>query len=186
MAFAGAPTRSIFARIVVTAPVISSMVSPRTRNAMRRPPICDGVAAPDIIRSKALVASSRLKVAPVATLPMSALKSSVTAAPSMSPLARRRALAASLLVVPVGGELEKILQDQMAVLRSDALGMELHAVHGKFGMRQAHHQTIVGFRGDRQLGRHAFAVHHQRVIARRLERAVDAAKHAFAFVLHLG
>ncbi len=35
MASGGASTRSIFARIVVTAPVISSTVSPRTRNAIK-------------------------------------------------------------------------------------------------------------------------------------------------------
>jgi hypothetical protein len=66
------------ARIVVTAPVISSTVSPRTRNAISRPPICDGVASPDIMRSKALAASSRVRLAPVATLAMSDLKSSAT------------------------------------------------------------------------------------------------------------
>ena len=33
----------------VTAPVISSTVSPRTRRAMSKPPICAGVASPEII-----------------------------------------------------------------------------------------------------------------------------------------
>ena len=41
---------------------------------------------------------------------------------------RRRAAPAGL-GVPGGGDVEKILQDQMAVLGGDALGMELHAVH---------------------------------------------------------
>ena len=72
MASGGALTRSIFARMAETAPVISSTVSPRTRSAMRRPPICEGVASPDITCSKALAASSRVSAAPVATLPMSA------------------------------------------------------------------------------------------------------------------
>ena len=78
MASAGAVTRSIFSRIAVTAPVISSTVSPRTRSAIRRPPICDGVASPDIMRSKPRAASSRVSVAPVAALAISPLKSSVT------------------------------------------------------------------------------------------------------------
>ena len=44
-----------------TAPVISSTVSPRTRSAINSPPICEGVASPDIMLSKADAASSRDK-----------------------------------------------------------------------------------------------------------------------------
>src|SRR6201991_1399100 len=73
----GALTRSILARIADTAPVISSTVSPRTRNAISRPPICDGVASPDIMMSKADAASSRDNVAPVATFPIKDLRSSI-------------------------------------------------------------------------------------------------------------
>src|ERR1700756_4826340 len=75
----GAVTRSIFERIADTAPVISSTVSPRTRNAINSPPICEGVASPDIRLSKADFASSRDSVAPVATLPMIDLRSSIAA-----------------------------------------------------------------------------------------------------------
>ena len=78
MASGGALTRSILARIAVTAPVISSTVSPRTRNAISSAPICDGVASPDIICSNAIAASSRPSVAPVATLPTIPLNSAVT------------------------------------------------------------------------------------------------------------
>src|SRR3979490_943122 len=73
----GALTRSILARMAVTAPVISSTVSPRTRNAISNPPICEGVASPDIMLSKAEAASSRDNVAPVATFPMIDLRSSI-------------------------------------------------------------------------------------------------------------
>ncbi len=76
-ASSGAVTRSILARIADTAPVISSTVSPRTRSAISNPPICEGVASPDIMLSKADAASSRDKVAPVATLPMIDLRSSI-------------------------------------------------------------------------------------------------------------
>src|SRR3569833_2745717 len=76
-ASAGASTRNILARITLTAPVISSTVSPRTRSAITSAPICDGVASPDIMLSNALAASSRDKVAPVATLPMIDLRSSI-------------------------------------------------------------------------------------------------------------
>ena len=76
-ASAGALTRSILARIADTAPVISSTVSPRTRSAISSPPICEGVASPDIMLSKADAASSRDSVAPVATFPMIDLRSSI-------------------------------------------------------------------------------------------------------------
>ncbi len=64
----GAATLSMRARMVVTAPVISSTVSPRIRMAMSSAPIWEGVASPAIIRSKARVDSSRVRTAPVATL----------------------------------------------------------------------------------------------------------------------
>src|SRR5262245_51423580 len=77
MASAGACTFSILPRIAATAPVISSTVSPRTRSAIKSPPICEGVASPDIMASKAEAASSRDSVAPVATLPIIDFRSSI-------------------------------------------------------------------------------------------------------------
>src|ERR1700736_3490623 len=74
----GALTRSILARTADTAPVISSTVSPRTRSAISNPPICEGVASPDIMLSKAAAASALDSVAPVATLPMIDLRLSIT------------------------------------------------------------------------------------------------------------
>src|SRR4030088_359986 len=76
-ASAGALTRSILARIADTAPVISSTVSPRTRRAINSPPIGEGVASPDFMLSKADAASSRDRVAPVATFPMIDFRSSI-------------------------------------------------------------------------------------------------------------
>jgi hypothetical protein len=76
-ASAGALTCSILLRIADTAPVISSTVSPRTLSAINSPPICEGVASPDIMASKADAASSRDSVAPVATFPMIDLRSSI-------------------------------------------------------------------------------------------------------------
>ncbi|MHC2195758.1 hypothetical protein ACVJF1_008391 [Bradyrhizobium diazoefficiens] len=73
----GAVTVSILERIAATAPVISSTVSPRTRSAIKRPPICEGVASPDIMASKAEAASSRDRLAPVATFPMIDFRSSI-------------------------------------------------------------------------------------------------------------
>src|ERR1700730_6004154 len=77
IASAGGLTRSILARIAETAPVISSTVSPRTRSAISNSPICEGVASPDIMLSKAEAASSRDSVAPVATFPMIDFRSSI-------------------------------------------------------------------------------------------------------------
>ena len=68
MAPSGASTRSILARMVATAPEISLTVSPRTRSAIRKPPIWPGVASPDMMMSKASRASSKDSALPVATL----------------------------------------------------------------------------------------------------------------------
>src|SRR5690606_4284304 len=75
IAFSGAATGSIFARIVSTAPLISSTVSPRTRSAIRNPPIWLGVASPDMMISKASRASAKLSAVPAATLAIWVLRS---------------------------------------------------------------------------------------------------------------
>src|SRR5215510_10903030 len=161
----GALTPSILLRIVVTAPVISSTVSPRTRSAIRSPPICDGVASPDIMRSKAAAASSRVRVAPVATLAMSALKSSATSGPSRRQMeCGGRACTPGLpsaLRVPRSSNVEKVFQHQAAVLGGNALGMKLNAVHRQSAMHDPHHKAIGSFRVDYQITRHAGAFHHQ-------------------------
>src|ERR1700722_9473797 len=198
MAPGGACTRTILARMAVTAPVISSTVSPRTRSPMRSAPICDGVASPDIICSKASAASSRVNSAPVATLPIKPRNCAVTVSPSINrligprsrPLRRVRRGVRSFLPpsgrrVPGCGEVQKILQHQMAVLGRDALGMELHAMHRQVRMGEAHHHAVVGIGGHGELARHARTLDHQRVIARRLERRIDAAKNAGAVVADL-
>ena len=91
----GAVTRSILARIADTAPVISSTVSPRTRSAIKSPPICEGVASPDIMASKAEAASSRDSVAPVATFPIIDFRSSIAYFQNRDLMVRRRFCAVS-------------------------------------------------------------------------------------------
>src|SRR5512139_1841602 len=161
----GAFTPSIFARIVVTAPVISSTVSPRTRNAISSPPICEGVASPDIMRSNALAASSRVRLAPVATLAMSALKSSAMVDISSSRVHGRDFAhgyrAPSALGVPCCGEFEKILQHQMSVLGGDALGMKLYAMYGQLLMHEPHHEAVTGFGVHPKIRRHTLTLNDQ-------------------------
>ena len=135
MASGGAATRSILARIAETAPVISSTVSPRTRSAISSAPICEGVASPDIICSKAPAASSRVSAAPVATLPMQPLEC-VGHDQALNgrgvQLLRRGGTAPSGRCVPGRGDVEKVLQHQMAVFGGDALRDEIarHAPAG--------------------------------------------------------
>src|SRR6516225_7134645 len=190
IAFGGACTRSILARMTLTAPVISSTLSPRTRNAINSPPICDGVASPAIICSKPTAASSRVSAAPVATLAMSDLNSTVTARPSIDPRPRRArggfvGAAPSGRAIPRFGDFEKVLEQQMTVLGGDAFGVELHAVHRQALMRKPHHQTVIGLGRHVEIARHALALNHQRMIARRFERRIDAAKYAAAAMLDL-
>src|SRR5215475_10343987 len=190
IASGGASTRVILARMVVTAPVISSTVSPRTRRPISRPPICEGVASPDIMRSKAPAASSRVRLAPVATLVMSALKSSAIVNVSGCRLQRRcfarRHWAPTSLFIPGGGDVEKIPEHQIPVLRGDAFRVELHTMHRKACMDQPHDQAVARLGIHRKFVRHAHALNHERMIARCLQRSVNASKHAGTLVADLG
>src|SRR3954451_14572461 len=88
--------------------------------------------------------------------------------------------------VPLRGEFEKVLKHQMAVLGGDAFRMELQAVHRPRFVGEPHDEAVVGFRRDAEVARHGLPLDHQRMIARRLERPVDAAEHARALMAHLG
>ena len=63
----GASTATALARMIRAAPAISSTVSPRTRSAIRKAPICEGVALPLMMMSNAASASASLKLRPAAT-----------------------------------------------------------------------------------------------------------------------
>jgi hypothetical protein len=103
--------------MVATAPAISSTVSPRTRKAITNAPICEGVASPDIILSKACADSSCESDAPVATLPINARNFSISI--PLGAFGR----------VPRGGKIKKILQNHAAMFGRDAFGMKLHTVY---------------------------------------------------------
>ena len=132
MASGGACTRSIFSRIAVTAPVISSTVSPRTRSAIKKPPICEGVASPDIMVSKPRAASSRLSEAPVAALAINPLNSSVTFA-SQHPACRSDAgRAPAARSIPRCGNVDESSSrsDARALKRCSQDGTELRGRQG--------------------------------------------------------
>ncbi len=79
----GASIATALARMIRAAPVISSTVSPRTRNAIRKAPICDGVASPLMMMSNAASASPSPRVRPCATYASNGFRSPV------SPVMRR-------------------------------------------------------------------------------------------------
>src|SRR4051812_24914007 len=136
MASSGASTRSILARIAATAPVSSLTLSPRTRSAMRKPPICAGVTSPNSIASKASAASAWLRWAPAATLARKGLNDSMS-----------NSRGAALVLVPRRGNAQEILGHRVTLLGSDAFRMELHALHGKRGLREPHDQPVPGLGG---------------------------------------
>src|SRR6185312_16761780 len=68
----------------------------------------------------------------------------------------------------------------------NAFGMELHAVYGKRVMHKPHHEPVFGFGIDVKFGRHGCPLNHERVIACRLQRTVDAAKNSGPAMLDLG
>src|SRR5262245_14165075 len=82
--------------------------------------------------------------------------------------------------IPLRGYVEKILQDQVAMLGGDALGMELDTVNRVAAMMHPHDQMIRRFRRYLNILREVFAIDDERVVARRPERTVDAAEHTFA------
>src|SRR5262245_23458476 len=88
--------------------------------------------------------------------------------------------------VPGCGHVEKVPQDEMAMLRGDALGVKLNAVHRKRAMRKPHDQAIIGLGRYRKLVRQARSFDHERMVARSPERRIDAAKDAVATVPDLG
>src|SRR4051794_40659920 len=151
----GASTRTILSRIAITAPVISLTASPRTRSAMRKPPIWAGVASPDIMMSNACLASSTLRGRPSAALAISGLNCDIQRLASML-----RAGA---------GNVEEVLQYLVALLRGDALGMELHAMDRQAAVLHRHDQPVGGLGGDVQAVGQGGAIDDQRMIARRLE-----------------
>src|SRR4029079_15417866 len=140
MAPSGACTFSTFARMARAAPAISSTVSPRTRSAINRPLTCAGVADPDITSSKASAASSWLRLLPEATLAMAPRKSARIAVPASTGLeGTDRFSWARFSCAPLHpGKIEEIGKELMPMLRGDALGMELHPLHGIALVLQAH------------------------------------------------
>src|SRR4029077_6243594 len=74
----------------------------------------------------------------------------------------------------------------MTVLRGDAFRMELHTMHRQARMDQPHHQAVAGLRVDRKLARYACPLDDERMITRRLQRPVNAAKHPGTLAFDLG
>src|SRR6266851_4823161 len=76
----GASIVSALARIVRAAPVISSTLSPRTLSAIKKAPICDGVALPLMMMSNAASAWLSDSARPAATSARSGLRSLIPGA----------------------------------------------------------------------------------------------------------
>ena len=74
----------------------------------------------------------------------------------------------------------------MAVLGGDALGMELHAVHGVALVLHAHDEAVGGLGRDLERVGQARALDDQRMVARRREVLRDAVEDALAGMVHLG
>src|SRR5258708_10395044 len=82
----------------------------------------------------------------------------------------------------LAGDLEEVLQDLVAVLGGDALGVELHAMDGQRLVAQAH-DDVAGLGGDFEILWETGTVDDPRMLARGLEGGRDVLEHALAFVL---
>src|SRR5262249_59073093 len=76
-------------------------------------------------------------------------------------------------------DLEEVLQNLVAVLRGDALRMELHAMDRQALVAQPH-DDLAGLGRDLELGRQAGPVDDQRMVTRRLERRGHVLEHPLA------
>src|SRR5262249_40224095 len=168
------------ARSICAPPVISSTVSPRTLSAIRKAPICAGVAAPAVIWSSAVRISSSPKVEPCETFWISRRNSwegwasmiVSRGGPSGAAIATARRQAR---------EVEGVGKQRVAVLGGDAFRVELHAMHRVQLVRKPHDQPVGGRGHDQVIGQ-AVAVDDQRVIARDLKLPRQRLKYAFAGV----
>src|SRR5262249_29684454 len=71
------------------------------------------------------------------------------------------------------------------MLRGNALGMELHAVHGEFAMGEAHDQPVLALRRDLEAGRQRCPLDHKRVVAGRGEARRNVMEYALALMRDL-
>src|SRR4030065_2357853 len=83
------------------------------------------------------------------------------------------------------GKIEEIGKELMPMLRGDALGVELHAMHWIALVLQAHDHAVRGFRGDLEHIGKTCALDHERMIPRGGEVLRDACKDAGPAVMHL-
>src|SRR5262245_8949025 len=187
MAPSGACTATARALSARAAPAISSTVSPRTRSPIRSAPICASVAPPDMMSPNASAASLSPSVAPSATrrrMGRRSASSAMRAAERLEDTGRRSWRFAACAPLDAG-KVEKIGKKPMPVLRSDALGMKLHAMHGVALVLQTHDDAVACLRRDLQRVGQAGALDHERMVARGGEVLRDAGEHAFTGVMHL-
>src|SRR5690606_29712774 len=141
---------------------------PRTRSAIRKPPICAGVALPDIMISKACSACSAVSGRPPAATAISGLR-------SVAVMAASGALAEQGCVRVVAGHAQEVREDAMSVLGFNAFGMELHTPDRMGAMPQYHDDAVFRIGRDFELPvREGCAVDNERMVARRGEGTVDA------------
>src|SRR5690554_3758554 len=171
MAPGGASIAIIRPRMARTAPVISGTVSPRTRSAIKKPPICEGVASPAIMMSKARRDCCSLSGSPRATIASSAFRSGMS-----SGIKFPRALSGSTR------RCEKIAQQLVAMLRSYGLRVELHPLYRQMAVTQAHDQPIFTFGRHLKTGWKVAARNRKRVIAGDGHRRRDAVKNSLPVV----
>src|SRR5690606_26138277 len=132
MALSGASTGTILRRMIETAAAISPTVSPLTRMPIRNAPIWEGVASPDMMVS----ITSRISV-PVRSLPCAIrLRAELMSMPGCS--------SDGFVAIGILRDVQEVLQDGVAVCRSDAFGVELHAMHWQLAVLDAHDLPVLG------------------------------------------
>jgi hypothetical protein len=80
---------------------------------------------------------------------------------------------------------EKIGEELLAGFGEHGFGVELDPFDFVAAVAQTHDDAVIGFRGDGEFARKRFALHDERMIARRREGIRQLAENVFAVVLDL-
>src|SRR5205823_2937370 len=117
-------------------PAISSAVPPFIRRPIANAAICEGVASPSTMSSIAAAASVSRREWPSTTL------TTISLIATMLPPSRDRHGQPDRLAGRGLDHVEEVLQQLLAAIGQDRLGVELDAVEGDLAVAQAHDRAV--------------------------------------------
>src|SRR5215217_4363078 len=167
--------------MIRASPAISSALSPFIRRAVANAAICDGVASPSTMSSMAAAASVSRSERPSTTLTIISLIA-IRLPPSRSGRRHRDRLAGRVGIRLIY-DVQEVLEQDLAAVGQDRLGVELDSEEGLILVADAHHEAVRGLRvHDQDVGQ-GLAVGDQRVVPDRLKLGLHVCVEAGAVVV---